>query len=93
MSQRALFRLRGARLEKLLHRAHDDDDDADGDADDDDYHEQRQGPPIHPALFDRTVNHEDQKCGADPTLLKYCISQTQLKLKPSSTFVFRFFSA
>ena len=50
MSQRALFRLRGARLEKLLHRAHVDDDD-DGDADDDDYHEQRQGPPIHRALF------------------------------------------
>ena len=51
MSQRALFRLRGARLEKLLHRAHVEDDDDGDDDGDDDYHEQRQGLPIHPALF------------------------------------------
>ena len=36
MSQpRALFRLRGARLEKLLHRAYDNGDDTDDDDDDD----------------------------------------------------------
>ena len=67
MSQpRALFRLRGARLEKLLHRAYDNGDVGDDDGDDDEYdddgddrnddddddcQQQRLGPPIHPALF------------------------------------------
>ena len=85
-SQRAVFRLRGARLEKLLHHAHDDDDGHDGDGHDnghdgddgdggddgDDNHLQRQSRPIHSILpfLDRTVNHWDQKRGASRPVLQ-----------------------